>query len=201
MLRAQMDAFSHRLRARARARLPQASPPSRRLASASPWRFLAPRLLASTAHAYLGLASPSARRSDARAPISPRSPQVQDFALLWHAPALLAATTSSFAFLAGMYGRAGEGGAFQMAPRVREGRSKCGNCPSCRDQAHATGQTAERCLACESRARTWMVPSRHVLLHSEVKDYFNMSDVIAQLRTPLSIYRLGRDKAQIADNA
>ncbi len=172
-------------RARARARLPQASPPSRRLASASPWRFLAPRLLASTAHAYLGLASPSARRSDARAPISPRSPQVQDFALLWHAPALLAATTSSFAFLAGMYGRAGNRGAFHMAPRVREVRSACGNCPGCRGRDHATPQAApERCGACERQAGAWMVPARHVLLHSEVADYLNMSDVIARLRAP-----------------
>lgn len=111
---------------------------------------------------------------------------VSDFALMAHAPALLSSSTSSFGFLAGFAGAAGlnlSQGTFQMAARVAEARSACGNGPQCAGKDPAPPRPPERCLGCEHAAAAWMVPSRHVLLHREVPDYYNTSHVIELLRT------------------
>ena len=105
-----------------------------------------------------------------------------DFVRLASAPRVLS-SGSSFSFMAGFFGAAGAAGGFVTAPKVIEA-------------SHATsakggkgGVSLRRCTECERRHR-WYLPAEHVVLHGEVQDYFNLSDMRAAVaRPPLAMAR------------
>ena len=66
----------------------------------------------------------------------------------------------------------------------------CGNSPTCPPGKAPSepwvppSKPPSRCAECERAAAGWMVPSEHVLLHREVRDYFDTADVIERLPAP-----------------
>eukprot|EP00316_Scyphosphaera_apsteinii_P013172 CAMPEP_0119339176 /NCGR_PEP_ID=MMETSP1333-20130426/97725_1 /TAXON_ID=418940 /ORGANISM="Scyphosphaera apsteinii, Strain RCC1455" /LENGTH=208 /DNA_ID=CAMNT_0007350661 /DNA_START=577 /DNA_END=1203 /DNA_ORIENTATION=- len=111
-------------------------------------------------------------------------PMVHDFVLLALAPVVLSGT-SSFSFV-GFFGQAGSRRAFLTASKLIEHRSPCGNSATCKRQVSPISHGAARMCgaACEQRADGWLIESRHILRHAEVRDYLEVPAVLALLHSP-----------------
>lgn len=100
----------------------------------------------------------------------------EDFVRLASAPRVLS-SGSSFSFIAGFFGRAGATGGFVTASKATEASFATSA------KGGKGGILLRRCSECERRYR-WYLPAEHVVLHGEVQDYFNLSQLRAAVARP-----------------